>query len=93
MSKTKIIIINKQGAAIRKYKFHHQNQEIEVVDQYRYFGFTFTKSIKKHKGIENLLNKAWKTWFRTQKLLNKSKEKPVIIYLELLNTLVKPVVL
>ena len=33
LSKTKIMIVNKQGATIRKFKFYFQGQEIEIVKQ------------------------------------------------------------
>ena len=47
LSKTKIMIFNKQGATIRKFKFYFQGQEIEIVKQYTYLGFTFIPSGKK----------------------------------------------
>ena len=61
LSKTKIMIFNKQGATIRKFKFYFQGQEIEIVKQYTYLGFTFIPSGKKHQGTENLINKAKKS--------------------------------
>ena len=48
LSKTKIMISNKQGATIRKFKFKFQVQEIEIVKQYKYLGFTIIPSGKKH---------------------------------------------
>ena len=54
------MIFNKQGATIRKFKFCFQGQEIEIVKQYTYLGFTFIPSGKKHQGIENLINTAKK---------------------------------
>ena len=47
LSKTKIMIFNKQGATIRKFKFYFQGQEIEIVKQYTYLEFTFIPSGKK----------------------------------------------
>ena len=55
------MIFNKQGATIRKFKFYFQGQEIEIVKQYTYLGFTFIPSGKKHQGIENLINTAKKS--------------------------------
>ena len=46
LSKTKIMIFNKQGATIRKFQFYFQ--EIEIVKQYTYLGFEFIPSGKKH---------------------------------------------
>ena len=61
------MIFNKQGATIRKFKFYFQGQEIEIVKQYTYLGFTFIPSGKKHQGIENLIAK-----------FNKQSEKDVV---------------
>ena len=46
LSKTKIMIFNKQRATIRKFKFYFQGQEIEVVKQYTHLGITFIPSGK-----------------------------------------------
>ena len=47
LSKTKIMICNKQGAAIRTFKFYFQGQEIEIVKQYAYLGFALIPSGEK----------------------------------------------
>ena len=52
LSKTKIMIFNKQGATIRKFKFYFQGQEIEIVKQYTYLGFTFIPSGKNTKKLK-----------------------------------------
>ena len=91
LSKTKIMIFNKQGATIRKFKFYFQGQEIEIVKQYTYLGFTFIPSGKKHQGIENLINKAKMSWFILQRFLYKSEGKTVNTYLNLIDTTIKPV--
>ena len=93
LSKTKIMIFNKQGATIRKFKFYFQGQEIEIVKQYTCLGFTFIPSGKRHRGIENLVNKAKKSWFILQQILCKSEGKTVNTYLNLIDTTIKPVVL
>ena len=69
LSKTKIVIFSKQGATIRKFKFCFHGQEIEIVKQYTCIGFIFILSGKKHQGIENLINKAKKSWFILQRFL------------------------
>ena len=86
------MIFNKQGATIRKFKFYFQGQEIEIVKQYTCLGFTFIPPGKKHKGIENLINKAKKSWFILQRFLYKSEGKTVNTYLNLIDTTIKPVV-
>ena len=85
------MIFNKQGATIRKFKFYFQGQEIEIVKQYTYVGFSFIPSGKKHQRIENLINKAKKSWFILRRFLHKSKEKTVDTYLNLIDTTIKPV--
>ena len=97
LSKTKIMIFNKQGATIRKFKFYFQGQEIEIVKQYTYLGFTFIPSGKKHQGIENLIAKfnkqSEKDVVYIQLFLYKSEGKTVNTYLNLTGTTIKPVVL
>ena len=44
LSKTKIVIFN---TTIREFKFYFQGQEIKIVKQYTYLGFTFIPSGKK----------------------------------------------
>ena len=46
------MIFNKQGATIRKFKFYFQAQEIEIVKQYTYLGFTFIPSGKNTKELK-----------------------------------------
>ena len=60
--------------------------------QYTYLGFKFIPSGKKHLGIENLINKAKKSWFILQRFLYKSEGKTVNTYLNLIDTTIKPVV-
>ena len=66
-----IIILNKQEANIRKFKFYYRDKEIDIGKQYTYLGFTFTQSRKKQVGIDNLINKARKAWFSIQKKFHK----------------------
>ena len=44
LGKTKIMIFNKQGATVTKFKFYFQGQEVEIVKQYSYRGFTLIPS-------------------------------------------------
>ena len=54
--------------------------------QYTYLGFKFIPSGKKHLGIENLINKAKKSWFILQRFLYKSEGKTANTYLNLTDT-------
>ena len=87
------MIFNKQGTVNKRQNFFFGENLIDITDQYTYLGFTFVPSGKKHRGIEILLNKAWKSWFAVQKMLNKSKLKTVKTYMKLVDTIVKPVAL
>ena len=73
---TKIIIFNKHGANIKKFKFYRIDKEIEIAKQYTYLGFTFTPTGKKQVGIDNLINKARKVWFSIQKCYINETKKP-----------------
>ena len=77
----------------KKIKFYYRGNEIEIGIQYTYLGFTFVPSGKRYVRIENLFKKGKKTWFSIQKILGKLKEKTVGTYLELADSLVKPVIL
>ena len=91
--KTKIMIFNKQGSFINKYKFYYQKRLIENTKQYKYLGFVFTLSGKDNLGISNLLNQAKKAWFAIQKPLATSLNKNISTYLHLFDTQVKPIML
>ena len=47
LRKTKIMIFNKQGAPIRRFRFYFQGQEFQIVKRYTYLEFTFIASGKK----------------------------------------------
>ena len=51
LSKTKIMILNKQGAIIRKFRFYFQEQIIEIVKQYKYLESTLINKAKKSRFI------------------------------------------
>ena len=91
LSKTKIMIFNRQGSLIKRFKFYFRGNELEITNQYTYLGFTFIPSGKKYKGIEILLSKASKAWFSIQRHLYKSKEKTINTYLHLYDIIVKPI--
>ena len=93
LNKTKVMVFNKSGATIKKYKFKFQNTELESVSQYTYLGFVFIPSGKMHTGIENLVNKAKKAWFGIQKNLVRSKEKTISTYTKMIDSLIKPILL
>ena len=93
LKKTKIMIFNKQGSLIKKYKFYYRNKIIQNTREYKYLGFTFSCSGSDNIGINILLNQAKKAWYSIQQILCKSIKKNVQTYLHLFDTQVKPVML
>ena len=83
LKKTKVIIFNKQGNTIKKFKFYYRGKEIEIASQYTYLGFTFVPSGRKYADNENPIKKGKKTWFSIQKILSKSKKKQMAHILNL----------
>ena len=93
LSKTKIMIFNKQGALIKKYKFYYKDNIIENVREYKYLGFVFSCSGTGNTGIRNLLKQAKKAWYALQYYLKTSKNKNISTYLHLFDTQIKPILL
>ena len=86
LKKTKIIVFNKQGSLIKKYKFFFKKQIIQSTREYKYLGFTFSCSGSDTIGISNLLNQAKKAWYTIQQTLLKSMNKNVQTYIHLFDT-------
>ena len=93
LKKTKVVIFNKQGALMKKYKFFYKKHIIQNTNEYKYLGFTFSCSGSDNKGINILLNQAKKAWYSIQQLLSKSKNKSIKTYIHLFETQVKPIML
>ena len=88
-----MIVFNKQGSLIKKYKFFFKKQIIQSTREYKYLGFTFSCSGSDTIGISNLLNQAKKAWYTIQQTLLKSMNKNVQTYIHLFDTQVKPIML
>ena len=54
---------------------------------------TFIPSGKKHVRIQNLISKSKKVWFFIQKFLLESKVKTIKIFLNIFDSVIKPVIL
>ena len=91
--KTKIMIFNKTGALIKKYKFLFNSTALESINEYKYLGFLFSNSTSTEKGISNLINQAQKAWFSIRYYLSSSTQKTIKTYLTLFDTQVKPIIL
>ena len=87
------MIFNKQGSAIKRYKFFYKNAAIENVKEYKYLGFIFTCSGSDNAGITNLLKQAKKAWYAIRYYLRTSKNKQISTYLQIFDTQVRPILL
>ena len=52
LSKVKVMVFNKQGATLRKFKFYFQRKQIKIVKQYTYLGLTLIPSRKNTKELK-----------------------------------------
>ena len=93
LKKTKIVIFNKQGALIKKYKFYYRAKIINNVKEYKYLGFIFTCSGLDNTGINNLVKRAKKAWYAVQYYLKTSKNKQISTYFHLFDAQVKPILI
>ena len=91
--KTKIILFNKQGSLIKKHKFTFKQKNIENVREYKYLGFIFSCSNSTNAGISNLINQGKKAWFSIQYYISRSKHRNIDTYLNLFDSLIKPILL
>ena len=63
LSKTKVIIFNKGGHKISKFKFHLHNNKIEIIQWYCYLGIIFSSCGTFTRAIKALHDKACKAFF------------------------------
>jgi hypothetical protein len=87
-SKTKIIIFNKGGHKISKFKFHYNEHEIEIVQNYVYLGITLNACGSFKQAIYNLADKAKKAYYS---LIKKLPDCSVKLALKMFRIIVQPV--
>ena len=68
LKKTKIIIFNKTGKLLHKYKFYYNNIPVELTDAYCYLGILFTPSGTFTHAITRLTEQALKALFKLKQL-------------------------
>ena len=86
--KTKILIFNKGGKKIKKYKFFINGNDLDIVQSYCYLGITFSASGTFKLAIENLHDKAKKALF---KLKQHNLRDNVQVGIKLFNALISPI--
>ena len=85
-NKTKVIIFNKGGHKISKFKFLVNSEELEIVQNYCYLGLIFSSCFT--EACKNLVSKASKAFFKLTQLNVKEK---VPVALKLFDSLVTPI--
>ena len=90
--KTKCMIFNKTGRLIRK-RFFLGNVELETVREYKYLGFLITPSGEIRSGLRDLRDRGMKAFFNLKSVMGTSFSKNVEITLNLVDLLIKPILL
>ena len=92
VSKTKVIVFNKAGHMLSKYRFCINDNEVEIARSYKYLGVTFNAAGGASFTAKCLRDKALKAIFKLNKAFN-GKPANVKIGLHLFDTLIKPILL
>jgi hypothetical protein len=88
ISKTKVIIFNKGGHKLTKFKFTYCNRPIEIVQDHMYLGIMFNASGSFKRAMYCLNDKAKKSYFS---LLKKLPECSINLALKMFRIVVQPV--
>ena len=90
--KTKCMIFNKSGRLIRK-KFQINGVNLENVRSYKYLGFIITPSGEIGTGLHDLRDRALKAFMKLKNTLGNAFNKNILTTLNLIDALVKPILL
>ena len=90
VKKTKVVIF-RQGIMKHKPSFHIGNQEIDIVDQYKYLGLTLNYDGSFKAGVEELCNKALKAWYSLRNRLDPRDVNNPKIMLKLYDMMIRPI--
>ena len=89
LSKTKIVLFNKGGMKITRYKFYLYGEEIEIVQSYCYLGIVFASCGTFTQAIKTLCHKACKALFA---LKNIDTSNNAMLTFKLFDSLVSPII-
>ena len=90
--KTKVIVFNKAGRHLKSCMFQYNDQHIEVIREYKYFGILFNARGLAKQSIHALRKKALKVLFCMKKAITSEYSRPPL-YIKLFDAYVKPVLL
>ena len=92
-TKSKVIIFNKSGKCLNKYKFKINNNELEIVSSYTHLGIKLNTTGKLNKAQEDLKTRAMKAVFKLKQDLFCETNIPIKIYIKTFDTIIKPILL
>lgn len=91
LKKTKVMIFNKTGKLLQKYKFYYNNGPVEITNSYQYLGIIFTPSGSFTQAIKKLTDQALKALFKLRQQ-NLANNIPVALrHYKLFDTLIMPI--
>ena len=90
--KTKCMIFNKTGRLMSR-SFFLDGVRLEMVREYKYLGFVITPSGEINTGLKDLRDRAYKAFMKIRNDLGPSFNQDISIILDLVDSLVKPILL
>ena len=90
--KTKCMIFNKTGRLMRR-PFYLNGVKLEMVREYKYLGFALTPSGEISTGLKDLRDRGFKAFMKMKNDLGPSFNQDISIILNLMDSLVKPILL
>ncbi len=89
IQKSNVMIFNKKGHIIKKFKFNYGNTDLKITNEYSYLGIIFTPSGSFQSAMVKLKDKALKAYFKIRENLYNSSFK---CSSTLFRTLIQPII-
>ena len=86
------MIFNKSGRLMRR-NFHINGTHLENVRSYKYLGFLITPSGEVKSGLQDLRDRALKAFMKLKTIMGNTFRQDIITTLELIDSLIKPILL
>ena len=94
ISKTKVMVFKRGGGRLAAYeKWYLDGSPVEIVDHFKYLGMTLSSNGSWLKNNEVLNNQAQKALFQIKKLVYKTPNCPVKLFLHIFDTAISPIIL